>query len=905
MANSYGETHVEGSVEGVWSPDGSPFLVDGDVSISASDTLIIQPGVEVLFNGGYRFDVRGALFAEGAEGDSIYFGPSEGEPWRGLRFAGADNNCRLDYCVIERGRATQGNGGFDEPSCGGNLYVDNTDLSIRHSRISGGHALGYGGGIFIKDSEVDIKACLIVENEATVLAGGLGLQNVSGSFSDCMIIANVSALGGAGMYLIGESAPEISNCQFSGNVTQSSGGAMNINEGADPYIHHCLFNNNNAGAGGAIYIRGEGTHPIIEWCKFNQNSARTEVKVGGAIYIRGQSPAEIRYNQISQNNADYGGGIYIKEPPRCLLNHNLFLKNGATIAGGAIGTSNDLGDTPLVLGNCTFIDNIETGLNPEAHLGYIREGANLVITSSVVWGEAPHFSGGGGITVRYSNVKNGYDGEENSAENPLFFAGDSTWFILDWQSPCIDSGDPDLPGDQDEDPDQTRCDRNWLHYPQNASDGILTDPLETSLWVNQRASLVLRYRNDTDVPLYITPMDLWREPDPMLLLNVSDLTGDSIITGVAHTRDGFFLCGTGGEDGRNMIHQIDAELNYVDSFPQPGNPGGDGFFDLADDGGSILYGGYGNEVFEFTTRGEFGDRYNGPGLVRNYTALSADFWSPHLFVDYYIAGEEGLILRADAELWPRDTIDVGASVISLGVKRNTRALYMVTEPEENEYLLSLVVPDENRVIPIYRLTPPEGVYTIGGIEITHGLNPERGMLVGIWRGDNGSDDIMFTAELYTAWLDIKPDRRFLLPGEETEWEIGFVGNMETAGEYESIFYLPVNGGGEGMDVHARLESMNSVDPGSEPTPETCRLEVLHPNPFNSYAKFSFFLPLMQKYEITLFDQSGRKVRHILSGTGEAGWHWSGIDAAGMPSGTYFIKLTAPSGSAVQPLTIMK
>ena len=221
------------------------------------------------------------------------------------------------------------------------------------------------------------------------------------------------------MYLIEESDPVISNCHFHSNSTQGSGGAININEGSDPHVHHSFFTSNNSGAGGAIYIRAEGTSPLIEWCEFNQNSANIEARVGGALYIRGQAEPEIRYNRISQNNADFGGGFYVKEHPHCSIHHNLFLKNGATTGGGAFGTSNDLGETPLVLTSNTFFGNLETGLDVVANLGFIREGANVVINSSIIWGEVPHFSGGGGIEVRYSNLKYEYEGEENRQDLSL------------------------------------------------------------------------------------------------------------------------------------------------------------------------------------------------------------------------------------------------------------------------------------------------------------------------------------------------------------------------------------------------------------------------------------------------------------------------------------------------------
>ena len=81
VMTGYCETHVEGNVEGVWNMDGSPFIVEGDLTVTSSDTLTIESGVQVLFNGEFNLNVRGILFALGGEGDSIYFGPVEDDAW--------------------------------------------------------------------------------------------------------------------------------------------------------------------------------------------------------------------------------------------------------------------------------------------------------------------------------------------------------------------------------------------------------------------------------------------------------------------------------------------------------------------------------------------------------------------------------------------------------------------------------------------------------------------------------------------------------------------------------------------------------------------------------------------------------------------------------------------------------
>ena len=56
-------TYVSGNVNGTWTADESPYIVTNNLVLQPADTLSISPGVEVLFNGNYRFDIFGTLFS--------------------------------------------------------------------------------------------------------------------------------------------------------------------------------------------------------------------------------------------------------------------------------------------------------------------------------------------------------------------------------------------------------------------------------------------------------------------------------------------------------------------------------------------------------------------------------------------------------------------------------------------------------------------------------------------------------------------------------------------------------------------------------------------------------------------------------------------------------------------------
>lgn len=164
------QTVVNGNQSGVWTSAGSPYQVTGEIIVPAGQTLSIEPGVEVNFQGHYKFTVNGDLQAVGTKSGPIAFttdNPSTG--WGGIRID-SDDICRLAYCRIEFGK-TAG---------------DYPDM--------------HGGGLALLGSDAVVSNCVFADNDATaddlgmggaVYATGTGsLAEPLTRFIDCKFIRN-------------------------------------------------------------------------------------------------------------------------------------------------------------------------------------------------------------------------------------------------------------------------------------------------------------------------------------------------------------------------------------------------------------------------------------------------------------------------------------------------------------------------------------------------------------------------------------------------------------------------------------------------------------------------------------------------------------------------------------------
>ncbi|MCK4980875.1 MAG: hypothetical protein KAS62_10800, partial [Candidatus Delongbacteria bacterium] len=96
-------------VSGTWTSGGSPYNVNCDIQIPDGETLSIEPGTEIVFQGHYWINVQGQILAEGTEGDNIIFrAENQEEGWMGVRFDQtpiSNGPSNINYCHFSYGNA--------------------------------------------------------------------------------------------------------------------------------------------------------------------------------------------------------------------------------------------------------------------------------------------------------------------------------------------------------------------------------------------------------------------------------------------------------------------------------------------------------------------------------------------------------------------------------------------------------------------------------------------------------------------------------------------------------------------------------------------------------------------------------------------------------------------------------
>lgn len=277
-----------GEVSGTWSAEGSPYYVEGHLTIGNGETLTIEPGVRVGVRGPYHFTVEGCLNAEGTAGNPVMFTASNPNIyWDGLDYDGIPTTNEpsvFDHCIFQHGRAQGGgeynSGGifavrdydnieiynstfrynvadqddFSYYTNGGAIALWNASPVIQKCIFHDNYALDYGGAILsYLNSNPVISNCLFYENESENGGAIAFYSNGNGLLINNTIVDNLANAGG-GIYCYSSSNPDIINTIFWGNQATVAGDQIYNAGGSNAagYLY-CNIEGGQEGFGGSQY----------------------------------------------------------------------------------------------------------------------------------------------------------------------------------------------------------------------------------------------------------------------------------------------------------------------------------------------------------------------------------------------------------------------------------------------------------------------------------------------------------------------------------------------------------------------------------------------------------------------------------------------------------------------------
>ena len=414
-------------------------------------------------------------------------------------------NCRITNCEIsDSGGALKGGGVYisnADTEFRGCEIINNAV-----SKYSAYGVNAAGGGVYCSQSTVHFRNCLISMNQVSgvvdclesnvypdisVTGGGISVhadsmcyihdcqisQNTVNAFSEQTLESGVmSFAAGGGVYfhgdqldiqrsIINNNTISASSSGFSGSGTQVWGGGVCCSYVEfTPVLYQCEVNGNTARCENCSYsdrtadARGGGMFlntaiPDMILVNVSNNLCRAEL-------------SELKHSRLDQRSTLWanvkGGGVYFdherQEPGtrdpqgvvNCLISGNTanaeFFTGPSTTVTGEIKAGGIFYSGPM--SQTTVTDNLAqatTSGTQARELDLAGGGAwgNFTAANSIFWNNTPDQATGSPV-ITYSDVQDGWPGEGNMDSDPMFVAGPTGEYYLEFSapsaSPCIDAG---------------------------------------------------------------------------------------------------------------------------------------------------------------------------------------------------------------------------------------------------------------------------------------------------------------------------------------------------------------------------------------------------------------------------------------------------------------------------------
>ncbi len=442
----YARTEVEGEVSGEWTVEGSPYIIVAPAVILEDDTLLIHGGVTVEFTEEGPLELNGTLIAQGTENDSIFF--------RGFDQYGYIDN-PLEHPSDAQFYAEYVSSILQYPIRGSYSLFTLQHSSIRSIQLD---AIG---PVVVTDNDFQLEFPFgeLYESEINGVTEGLIWErNIVANHG--IVFRRISA-GYIGDNIGHPIYNDYFGLQFYPLINFESCNEIEIvdNSGYDLRIRSCRFDVhdndlNNISLSGFYNQEPNGI--------LNNNNIADHCEVTAVF-------------NIAIVNNDIRGALIMESNNELTINNN--------IVRGQYGRGQNWNSINIRMFNNTFLDHrYDRGTDYHPYQGF----ENALLINNVFVGS----NYGGRLFDRaYQHDESDYncyfgfdsifaDGSEPSEHDviadPSFVGGNPFDVGLRFDSPCIDSGDPDM----EDDPDGSLPDIGARFFDQR----IDHPPVITSKW---------------------------------------------------------------------------------------------------------------------------------------------------------------------------------------------------------------------------------------------------------------------------------------------------------------------------------------------------------------------------------------------------------------------------------------
>jgi hypothetical protein len=144
-----------------------------------------------------------------------------------------------------------------------------------------------------------------------------------------------------------------------------------------------------------------------------------------------------------------------------------------------------------------------------------------------------------------------------------------------------------------------------------------------------------------------------------------------------------------------------------------------------------------------------------------------------------------------------------------------------------------------------------------------------------------------------------------VPGSSAYHNFTYLKASDAAPSAAGWYYL-----GDGTNIslyliRAYVSFVTGVTKELSPVPMAFRLDQNYPNPFNPSTEISYDIPKVSRVRLSVYDILGRQVAVLVDKRQNQGHYTVSFDAAGLPTGVYFYRLSTDRNSSVKKMVVIK